>query len=72
MEIYPCPRSTLKAYGAVESSRFREEVTKLGGVGGQKRTYRIYIYIYICIYIYISIYLVYVYLYTYIYIYIHV
>ena len=31
VEIYPCPRSTLKAYGAVENSRFREEVTKLGG-----------------------------------------
>ncbi|CAE6948730.1 unnamed protein product [Symbiodinium sp. CCMP2592] len=31
VEIYPCPRSTLKAYGVVENSRFREDVAKLGG-----------------------------------------
>mmetsp|Transcript_20675 Transcript_20675/g.48279 ORF Transcript_20675/g.48279 Transcript_20675/m.48279 type:complete len:303 (-) Transcript_20675:32-940(-) len=30
-EIVPCPRSTLKAAGVVENSRFRAEVTKLGG-----------------------------------------
>jgi len=29
--IYPCPRETLKSYGVCKDSRFRPEVTKLGG-----------------------------------------
>jgi glutathione S-transferase len=29
--VYPCPRETLKAYGVCEKSRFRPEVSRLGG-----------------------------------------
>jgi len=31
VEVYPCPRETLKAYGVCENSRFRTEVKRLGG-----------------------------------------
>ncbi|CAE8673212.1 unnamed protein product [Polarella glacialis] len=29
--VYPCPRETLKAYGVCDKSRYRPEVTRLGG-----------------------------------------